>query len=366
MISDKNACNSKTTAFNARSVIEPGSHQRSTFLALTVFVMAIGCYAGTLFALWHAPFSLAVVLTGLNGAAIGVLFIVGHDACHGSLTRHSWLNHIVGRIAFLPALVPFSCWRFAHNYVHHGFTNIRGLDYVYVWQPLSPLEYCSLPRWQRLLQRGYRTLPGVAVYWVVEIRIRHLLFPPPSDWARIANKKTAHADRISVVAYAVGMCCLFAFWTGSGNAPDIPARVATICFVALRLIVLPFLAWSFIVGLIILVHHTSPETVWYQNREEAIGLEGQLRSTVHVKMRWPLDQLFLLIMEHHAHHVDPAIPFYNLTRQQARLEHQFADSMASAKFSWTHVHRVLSNCQLYDYDEHNWVRFDECRQNVAN
>src|SRR5262245_48829106 len=40
--------------------------------------------------------------------AIARLFVIGHDACHGSYTRYDWLNKLVGRIAFLPSLTPFS------------------------------------------------------------------------------------------------------------------------------------------------------------------------------------------------------------------------------------------------------------------
>ena len=41
------------------------------------------------------------------GFVTGRLFIVGHDACHQSLTPHRRLNHWLGRIAFLPSLTPY-------------------------------------------------------------------------------------------------------------------------------------------------------------------------------------------------------------------------------------------------------------------
>src|ERR1044072_5701043 len=42
--------------------------------------------------------------------AIARLFVIGHDACHGSYTKYDWLNKVIGRIAFLPSLTPFSVW----------------------------------------------------------------------------------------------------------------------------------------------------------------------------------------------------------------------------------------------------------------
>ena len=40
------------------------------------------------------------------GFVIGRLFIIGHDACHQSLTPNRELNKVLGRIAFLPSRTP--------------------------------------------------------------------------------------------------------------------------------------------------------------------------------------------------------------------------------------------------------------------
>ena len=67
---------------------------------------------------------------------IARLFVIGHDACHGSYTPNKTLNKWIGRIAFLPSLTPYSLWEIGHNLAHHGFTNLKGRDYV--WTPFSP------------------------------------------------------------------------------------------------------------------------------------------------------------------------------------------------------------------------------------
>ncbi len=77
---------------------------------------------------------------------IARLFVIGHDACHGSYTPNKTLNKWIGRIAFLPSLTPFSLWEIGHNLAHHGFTNLKGRDYV--WTPFSPSEFANLP-WVR-------------------------------------------------------------------------------------------------------------------------------------------------------------------------------------------------------------------------
>ncbi len=74
---------------------------------------------------------------------IARLFVIGHDACHGSYTPNKTLNKWIGRIAFLPSLTPYSLWEIGHNLAHHGFTNLKGRDYV--WTPFSPSEFRACP-----------------------------------------------------------------------------------------------------------------------------------------------------------------------------------------------------------------------------
>jgi omega-6 fatty acid desaturase (delta-12 desaturase) len=56
--------------------------------------------------------------------------------------------------------------------VHHGFSNLKGTDYV--WMPFSPQEWVRLPRRRRLLERLYRYPAGLGVYYFVEIWWRRL------------------------------------------------------------------------------------------------------------------------------------------------------------------------------------------------
>lgn len=64
------------------------------------------------------------------------------------------------------------------------------------------------------------------------------------------------------------------------------------------------------------------------------------------------------IMDHTAHHVDPRIPMYNLPRQQAALEQAYPESIAVANWSFESFYKTLRTCQLYDYENHRWMRFD--------
>ena len=109
---------------------------RSTFRAFVLLIVDYALFfsliAGTiaLESVW-----LKVLCALAAGFVIGRLFIIGHDACHQSLTPHRELNKVLGRIAFLPSLTPYSLWDTGHNVVHHGYTNLKGVDFV--WTPLT-------------------------------------------------------------------------------------------------------------------------------------------------------------------------------------------------------------------------------------
>ena len=77
--------------------------ERTTAYAIVLllfdYTLLFGALAGTV--LVHAWLG-KLVLGMAAGFMIGRLFIIGHDACHQSLTPHRGLNRVLGRIAFLP------------------------------------------------------------------------------------------------------------------------------------------------------------------------------------------------------------------------------------------------------------------------
>jgi omega-6 fatty acid desaturase (delta-12 desaturase) len=52
--------------------------------------------------------SLKIIGSVITVIAIGKLFILGHDACHGALTSSKRLNYWLAQIAFLPAMTSFT------------------------------------------------------------------------------------------------------------------------------------------------------------------------------------------------------------------------------------------------------------------
>jgi acyl-lipid omega-6 desaturase (Delta-12 desaturase) len=177
-----------------REWLIPLSHRvtvRALALLLLDFAIWGAFLAGTVYfeAIW------AKLLCGVAmGFTIGRLFIIGHDACHQSLTPHRGLNKWVGRIAFLPSLTTFSLWDIGHNVVHHGYTNLKGFDFV--WAPLTREEFVKLSWMGRLLDRAYRSGWAPGLYYMIEIWWKKMVFPSakemPTRRPHLCERQFAH------------------------------------------------------------------------------------------------------------------------------------------------------------------------------
>ena len=147
-----------------------------------VFFFALAAAAVLLEAGW------ARALAGLAcGFVIGRLFIIGHDACHQSLTPHRRLNKWLGRIAFLPSLTPYSLWDMGHNTVHHGFTNLKGVDFV--WAPLTQAEYVKM-------LYGLQKSPATRADIVEALRKRGIDFALTDGIRGLTRSKSANDEEI--------------------------------------------------------------------------------------------------------------------------------------------------------------------------
>jgi len=330
-----------------RSTLPPAAFEKSTAKAILIFAPAYALYCASFAAIpLIRPLWAQLGLATANSLFIAILFIVGHDACHGSFTAHRWLNASLGRIALLPSLHPFTSWELGHNRLHHCFTNLRGKDYV--WTPLSLEEFRALPPFRRLLEQFYRSPFGVGVYYFVEIWWRHMAFPRRDDAAKMPRALSAF-DRISVFLILL---------LQGGLLIALSAHAATSTTTALLVgILLPQALWNWIMGFVVFQHHTHPRVTWYDDPAEWSFFAGQVQGTVHVIFPWPIGALLHNIMEHTAHHIDPKIPLYNLPSSQRAVRDVYFEDVIQSRFTPSNLLRIMATCQLYDYRTRRWLAF---------
>lgn len=314
---------------------------------LLIFAIDIAVLAGLTWASLHAgSLWIRVLLAPFQGLAIALLFVVGHDACHGSFTSRRWLNQWIGRLAFLPSLHSYSLWAHGHNRIHHRYTNVRSVDYVF--RPLDPSEYAALPPLRRWLYRIDRSAWGHGVYYL-RIWLTKMVLPLPRREYR--PKATHWFDGALVIGFAMVAISVLARSHGAAGV--------------LWGFAVPFLLWNHIMGFVIYLHHTEPGSKWYGDHDEWSFAEAQLGETVHVRFpRW-INWLIHNILEHTAHHLKTSIPLYRLAEAQEALERALPEKVKVVDWSLATYLDSVRRCKLYDYGRHLWVGFEKNRTSSA-
>jgi omega-6 fatty acid desaturase (delta-12 desaturase) len=314
-------------------------------LVLLVFDYALlaASLSGTV---WFDAWWLKLAMGMVAGFVTGRLFIIGHDACHQSLTPHRALNRWLGRIAFLPSLTPYSLWDIGHNVVHHGFTNLKGMDFV--WAPLSADEYAALTPTQKWVNRIYRSGLGPGLYYMVEIWWNRMYFPNGGYMG--TRRAIFWKDGLLVSAYAV-------LWAGGLTAAAL-ATDQSVAMVLLMGFAVPFFFWCSMIGFVVYVHHTHVKVSWYDDKALWTKAHPFVTTTVHLTFPFNIGAMLHHIMEHTAHHVDMGVPLYRLKEAQRLLEERLPGQIIVQPFSWRWYARTARHCKLWDYEAACWTDFD--------
>jgi acyl-lipid omega-6 desaturase (Delta-12 desaturase) len=335
---------------DVQAALPSDRHQRSNFIAISTLIADILLYLLTFYgSLWIPNWYGKIALAIVNAIAISRLFIIGHDACHGSLTDSKSLNAWIARIAFLPSWTPYTTWEFAHNRVHHAWTGLKGRDNSY--PPFSKAEYDQLPKTRKLLEQFYRSIFGLPFFYFHTVWWNHLIVPNVKVFKHM-NRRTFYLDLGLISSFALVQIVSF-FAIAQWGQPESSPYLLTIFG-----ILVPFYFWNLTMTFVTYLQHTHPKVGWYGNPQEWSLVSGNLYGTIHVifprLIRWIMHD----IPEHISHHIDPKIPFYNLAAAQSKLERVYSSVVVVYPFSLTEFFRTLSVCKLYDFDRNCWTDFD--------
>jgi len=287
-----------------------------------------------------------IIISFVLGIAIAFLFIIGHDCCHNSFTSNRKLNTYLGVLCFMPSLHNFKLWELGHNKTHHAFSNLKSKDYVYT--PMTKAEYDRLSPFKRFEYRVYRSVIGHMLYYLIEIWCKKMIIPHKGI-VNIKDAKSYNKFNYGILIYV----CIIATYIYF-----ISIFFGKAFFVELLFsMVIPFLAFNWLMGFVIYQHHTNLDTRWFENEEEWNYWESQIENSVHITFPKPLNFVLHNIMEHTAHHVNMNIPLYNLNDAQAKLETTFGTKIKTVNWSIKYYWQSIRKCKLYDYEEHRWLIF---------
>lgn len=326
--------------------IPPNCKNRTVLLGGAIFLVCVVIHTTLMYGTVRLAGAASLLCALLSGVSTAMLFIVGHDACHGSLTPSRRANRFIGTLAFLPSLHPFSSWAKTHNTMHHVWTNLKGRDPGYAPFTLDEFQRLSLLR--RIGERIYRSPLGLALFYLIEVWWKFEIYPSRADRPR--KIREFQFDRLLVFVFAVSQLALFCFLAARASQPH------PILF-GIYAVLIPFCVFNWLMGFVTFQHHTHPEIPWFDREEEWSFFQSQVAGTTHLEFPKIVEIVLLNILDHTAHHVDPTIPLYRLREGQAALETAFPQSMKVIRWTPAVFMTTLRCCKLYDYREHRWLDF---------
>ena len=216
-------------------------------------------------------------------------------------SRRKRLNSIVGHIAMLPSWHVYEAWILGHNRIHHAYTVRQGYDFV--WQPYTAEEYAAMGPLGRLRHRFEWSWAGAGV-------VLHPRGVAHEDDGRSTRRRGGRRPSAG---------------TGPSSTPTSPrsprilgvvgwSRTGTVlgtAWLIVRVMVIPFLAFSYLIGSVVHVHHVQPDIRWWKRREWT-KFKGQMEGTTILRTAPGMNFFLHWIMVHIPHHVDMRIPMYNL------------------------------------------------------
>ena len=220
------------------------------------------------------------------------IFIFFHDCCHNSFFASRRANRILGYVSGILTFTPYDDWRRSHG-MHHATAqdlDRRGIGDI---RTLTVEEYLTAPKLKRLAYRLSRNPfvlfgPGPLVHFLIRQR-----FP---------NKAARKRDRYSVVLTDLAILAII-----GGASLTIGLRT----YLFIQLLIMEIAAT---IGLwLFYVQHQFEGVYWARHKNWdplIVPFKGASHYRLPRVLRWFTGNIGL----HHAHHLRPLVPNYNLQR----------------------------------------------------
>jgi omega-6 fatty acid desaturase (delta-12 desaturase) len=287
---------------------------------------------------------LVLPLWAMIGLSISALFILGHDYCHGGISKSKSTSYLLGQICMLPSLHPYHQWFKGHNRVHHGHTT--HLEYDFVWTPLTPDEYKSLTLFGRLKHRFYWSAAGAGFYYMIEVW--PLMF---RETEAVKAKRDIRSVVLFGLAESLAALVLGYFLFSSHSA-------SYALWFWMKMVAVPYLVWNYVIGIAVYLHHIHPQIQWAE-RQDWSPFHAQVLATTNYRVSPLLNFFFHNIFLHTPHHVSPRIPFYNLKGALDDLISHYGACIHQGKWPFLEYFRLTFQCKLYDSSRCLWLTYSE-------
>ncbi|KAJ7628802.1 fatty acid desaturase-domain-containing protein [Roridomyces roridus] len=326
------------TISQIRKAIPAELHKKSTAWGLWILVRHVLCvslfyYLGTKIdsvatpaiaaSLHCGPTTTSVIRWSLwvtywfwQGVGMAGLWCYGHEAGHGTISDHDWLNQTLGYLTQTCLLTPYFAWRSTHR-AHHKAVGSMERDENYVPALRSDLKLKSEDGKQAGLDY-HEVFEDTPIYTlgmmlVMQILGLQLYFVANTMGSPSYPKGTNHFsptsalfkrnERLAIVASDAGLLSMLYLLWGYTERFGLAAM--------LKMYFVPYLLCNHWIVLITFLHHCDPTLPHYRKAAWTF-VRGAIGTVDRPIMGWIGRFFFLNVSHDHvAHHLFSSIPFYN-------------------------------------------------------
>ncbi|MBI5930759.1 MAG: fatty acid desaturase [Chloroflexi bacterium] len=269
------------------------------------------------------------------------VFIIQHDAGHGSFFKSKKWNTLVGNLCSIVTLTPYDMWRTNHaiHHAHNGDLNHRGTGDIYT---MTVNEYRELPALKRF---GYKMYRNPAFLFIIGAPMMFLvLFRFPFAYKHTHNRRGIMSIIRTDLQFAAFLV-LMSLGFGVGNF--LLAYFPMIFFASSAGV------WMFY------VQHQFEDAYWSKDPHwtyEDAALKGSTYYKLPKVLQWFTGNIGL----HHIHHLSPLIPNYLL--QECHDENPEFQQVVTLTI-WSSVKLVAKNLALWDEATEKMMTFREFERN---
>ncbi|WP_210416364.1 fatty acid desaturase [Leptospira idonii] len=246
------------------------------------------------------------------GTMMWALFVVGHDCGHGSFSKLTWLNFLIGHLAHTPILVPFHGWKVSHRTHHNNTGNIEKDE---SWHPLTESQFQEADPLTKMARFKLFLIVFPLYLFVRSTGRDGSHFHPKSPLFPQGERKNAVVSTFSILLMAG-----FLGW--------VTWNYGFVFF--LTYFFAPYTVFVIWLSLVTYLHHTDVDIPWYRGKDWNY-VDGAL-STVD-RSYGIFEPIHHNIGTHVVHHLFPTIPHYRLKLAKQGLKSYLGEEYRDSKES---------------------------------
>lgn len=219
------------------------------------------------------------------------LFVIYHDYVHMTILRDAFVAKIFFTFFGWFILAPISIWKRSHNHHHQHNSKLDSLG-IGSFPILTRNEYLDCSRSKRFVYLLSRHPVSIALGYFVTFLFGMCLRSFTQNFKK-------HWDSLLALVVHAGLGFMI-FFLGS-----------------IELFMLAFLMPALVSGCIgsylFFAQHNYPGVI-HHRKEDWSNYKAAITSSSYIKMNWLMEWVTANIGYHHIHHLNAAIPFYNLPK----------------------------------------------------